>query len=100
MIPQDVISQINRAMHDGERGAMLLVSEAGGIVFRTKVDDNLFFGFDYNPMNYPSVSGGFLDYSDTEMVKSIQSFYSGWKCVKNNFDVPVDFYGFVIGEEA
>lgn len=96
---EDLIRAVNRKMADGERGALLLLSEGGGLVFRTQVKPGLYLGFDFIPENYPRISGGFLEVSKDEMKEGIQRHYAGWEVVKNNFDVPVDDDGTVAEAE-
>lgn len=93
MIPADFVEQINRCMADGERGGLLLLSEDGGIVFRIRVAERQYLGFDYHPDNYPCVSGGIFEMGEDEFARSIQRRYGGWKVVRNNLGVPVDEYG-------
>lgn len=86
---EQTLQAIDKVMASGERGALLLTNEDGGIVFRTEIDSGVFLGFDYRPENYPRISGGISQVVRyDELAKAIQRYYAGWQVIKNNFDVP------------
>lgn len=91
--PQELYARINRVMADGERGALLLTSEEGGVVFRTQLSPGVYLGFDYKPESYPRITGGILEMSEEDLRAGIQRHYASWQILKNNFGVPMDEYG-------
>lgn len=85
-----VLDRLARNEIETERGNVLLVGDAGGIVaylYNPRNNDGLHI--EYIPENYPSLKvHAFTGVRRRELVETIQIMYPGWIIVKNNIDIP------------
>ena len=81
-----------------ERGNNLFVNEHD-LVFFAKVDEGHYHLFSYHADNYPSIECTVLAMTDDALKAKILSELLGWKAVKCQLDIPLDYDGCVCVEE-
>ncbi len=94
----EALSTVNQLTSFSERGASLFVSESGEqLVLFKKLADDQYFQFGFTSDNYPSVSAGIIEITDSELLAHINDRCMGWYARKNDIGVALEDDYTVIG---
>jgi len=81
-----------------ERGGVLLSADDGGMFFANwLVQDELLLWLYFIPSNYPSFRMGSRRTTTVAEREAIRADFAGWNVLKDNFNLPLDSSGCVLG---